>query len=91
MISFAVAYSEIRALRFRPARPFAETCRANRLSQLLSDFSTVDSGGSGRIIAVAAPGRMVEVNDGIAVPGDHRIVEGQRTDPLPALKLASLA
>ena len=90
MIS-AGAYSEIRALRFRPAQPFAEACRANRLSQLLSDFSTVDSGGSGRIIAVAAPGRMVEVNNRIAVPRDHRIVEGQRTDSPPPLKLAALA
>ena len=63
----------------------------NRPWQLSSNLSTVDSGGSGRIIAVAAPGRMVEVNNGIAVPRDHRIVEGQRTDSLPALKLASLA
>jgi hypothetical protein len=57
----------------------------------LSDFSTVNSGGSGWIIPVAAPRRMVEVDNRIAVPGNHRIVKGQRTDSLPALKLASLA
>src|SRR5260370_42301779 len=55
------------------------------------DFSSVYSSCRGRIVSVASPSWMVEVNDRIAIIGDHGIIKLQRADAAPVSERPPLA
>ncbi len=65
--------------------------RSDRPLTFLTNFSTFDTSSCVRVVPIFPPGWMVEVDDAIAVIGDNSVVEGQRPDPAPILKGASLA
>ena len=64
----AQAHGALRGARKRRTDHHGSDAMNRARSAVLSDFSTVDSGGGRRIVPVIAPGRMVEVDNGIAVP-----------------------
>src|SRR5882672_11299273 len=57
-----------------------------RSSSRASDFSLADPDGSQRIILVLAPGRMIEMEDEVAVVGGDRLVESDLSDTAPVLE-----